>query len=251
MRLKNKAGVLSIEALMSVSIFLLVIVILINLLTLISTEERMDQYSYDLIKELEIYNYLYEKIGFDEITDLSSYKDAIYQYAKQIPNLPEEYLELLDFDEWCIDKGKEFFLSSTFKTRLESELLRYSRYTKLKIYEFDLEDNLLGVSFKYDVSLPLGFKFEIGHKIEKELWLFGDESDIYPNETLISKLKKEEVEEKSIVVYKTRTGGKFHTINCFYIVRSSTDKDNIVGITLKDAKSKYGLTSCSRCMKGK
>ena len=108
--LKNKRGSLSIEALISVSTFLVLIVFLISLITLISTEERLDQRSYDILKELEIYNYLYEKVGFDDIIDFSLYKDRIDAYVKEIPGVPNEYLEVLDFDEWYISESKAVLL---------------------------------------------------------------------------------------------------------------------------------------------
>ncbi len=244
--MKNSKGSLSVEALFSVSVFFLVILLLISIFSIFSTEEIMNQYTYDLIEEIEISNYMFEKIGF---SDVEIYKEKIESYLEDIPFDSEMFIEYLDISKTLASKGKNIFLKSIFRNKLNDKLYDLKRIN-IKDYSFSLVGDNLYINYSYDINLPFSLSIEINHMINKSLWLFGDEAEIYPNTTLASVLNDENEKEKEIPVYKTKTGTKYHFANCFYLIKKGTDKSKIISMTLKLAKEKYKLTPCLRCIKG-
>lgn len=247
-KINNLDGSLSVEALISISVFLILIVFFINMITVVSLEDKIDQSTVDLISELEIYNYLYEKIGFDQILNIDGYKDRITDY---IGNTREEWLEYLNFDKLILDKGKESFLSTIAKEKIEDILEKNRKYSRLLNYDFSISDDIVTIKFSYSIVLIMDYKVRTTHFFEKKMWLFGDNSEIYPNDTLLSKLIKEDDELKNITVYKTKTGSKYHLEGCFYLRRSTTDKENIESLSMYKAKLIYQLEPCKRCIKEK
>ena len=47
------------------------------MVSLIASEEQIDQFTFDQTRKLEVYNYLYEKVGFKDAVDLEVYKQKI------------------------------------------------------------------------------------------------------------------------------------------------------------------------------
>ena len=247
-KINNSNGSLSIEALISVSVFLILMVFFINMITIVSLEDKVDQSTVDLISEIEIYNYLYEKIGFNQVLNIGSYKDRILSY---IGSENGAWLEYLDFDKSILDKGKECFLSSVAENKIKVILKKNRRYSKLLSYDFSISGDIVTIDFSYNIILIMDYKVKTVHSFEKKMWLFGDNSEIYPNVTLLSSLAEEDEDLKNITVYKTKTGTKYHMKGCFYLNRSTTDKENIESLSMYKAKIIYKLQACKRCIRGK
>ncbi len=60
----NDKGNISIEALISVTVFILLMIFLWQMLMIFSVEDTVSQQVFDDIYQLENYGYIYEKIGF-------------------------------------------------------------------------------------------------------------------------------------------------------------------------------------------
>ncbi len=223
----NKRGSITVESVIVVSTFIVVLSFLFQLMLLPSKEDISSQQIFDSLNELDNYSYAYEKIGLMEIKDqlhiISPYKkyvDDIFKYGNHLAK--KEYLKLV------------------FKHLLKENI---------EIVEFDLEEDII----KGRVSYNRRYIFEERNyeiEFEKKLFLFGDNRTLFPNKTLASVMKDAlEGEENSVLVYKTKTGSKYHKSGCFYLERLTTDKKNITAHTLLEAE-KMGLKPCKRCCKG-
>ncbi len=148
-----------------------------------------------------------------------------------------------------VNRGKDIFLSHYIKTKLLAKL-QTLKHGELSTYTLEMSQDYLNLSYSYRIYLPLNFSVLMEHEVCKKNWLFGNEADLFANDTLFSLLKKEEENESKKMVYKTKTGRKFHMKNCFYLIKKGTDHRKIIKITLKVAKDKYGLSPCLKCLKG-
>ncbi len=224
----NKRGSLTVEAVISVSTLILVLSFLFQIIILPSNEDIFSQKVFDALNELDNYSYAYEKIGLIEITDKL---DIVKGYSKYINSIAE----------YGNGIAKKEYLKSVFKSSLNKEI---------KILEFDLDNDLIKGKISYNRNYIFSNKDYI-IEFEKKLFLFGDDKKLFPNKTLASALDKiSDEDENNIIVYKTKTGSKYHKWGCFYLVRSTTDKKNITEQTLLEAQ-RMGLMPCKRCFKEK
>ena len=226
----DRKGNISVEALISVTLFILFMSFLFQMLSMLSKEDKMSQIVFDGIYTLENYGYLYEKIGVldQEINiDLGDHQEIVQFINKSINKVDQQS---------------------------KTEYLKWVLKQKLDVYDiiinsFEIKEDVLScrVIYKREYLFGLSHDFEIS--IKKRMWLFGDEKELYPNKTLTDVFKKQLADERRQFVYQTKTGGKYHLVGCFYLVRSTTDQTKIKKMSLYDAKYLYHLMPCQRCMK--
>lgn len=220
----NNRGSISVEALITVSVMILLMAFMIQFMFFIQEEDLRTQYVYDALEDLEVCNYLYEKIGVIKIP----IPDSPYtEYVSELVKSLEEYVD-----------------GFVLETVLEQLLLKHD----MMLTSYTYQDGVISGVVTHEKDFYLGGTKSFSIGFEKRLWLFGNQSELYPNHTLADLLDKESEEEKSITVYKTKTGEKYHLEGCFYLIRSTTDHMNIEGMTLYNARHKEHLSPCKRCL---
>jgi len=227
----DSRGNISVEALISITLFILLMSFLFQMLSMFSKEDKMSQIIFDEIYALENYGYLYEKVGLlDQEIDV---------------NLGE-HQEIIDLINTSIKKINQKSKASYLKWVLKQELDVH----KIEIDSFEIQGDTLSCKVTYNRQYLFGLSHDFDVFITKRMWLFGDQKELYPNKTLSDVLKKQTEDERNQLVYQTKTGGKYHLAGCFYLERSTTDHAKIKKMSLYDAKYLYHLMPCKRCMKG-
>jgi len=220
----NKGSV-SVEAAIVFPITILIMVICMQLLAFFPNEDLKVQQVNDALIRLDSLNYVYEKVGL---------------LTFDLPEGP--YNEFIT--------SSQNFVNENLESNILEAYLRYDLHkNEILLDEFTMTEDTVSGCVSWKKNFVLGFEKESYVKFEHVLWLFGDDKSLYPNETLTNALLKNEADEKSIWVYKTKTGSKYHLKGCFYLVRSTTDKSKIVKVNLYDAKHMYMLKACDRCFK--
>lgn len=223
----NKKGSITVEALISVSIMILVLTSLFQLLTLYPTEDIQVQKTYDALNQLDTAYYLYHKVGVFDF-DFKSGNDSLDQ---------------------LISSTRDYLNQASVEKMLEGYLKHLLNDTAIEVKNFALENDIITGEIVYESHISLGPSWLMTTSFEKRLWLFGNEKEIYPNTTLLDQVKDSQEKDKSLIVYVTKTGEKYHQEGCFYLIRSTTDKSQIKALTLYEAKKKH-LVPCKRCMGG-
>jgi len=226
--IKNKSGSITVEAVISVAVMILVLTSMFQLLTLYPEEEVTLHKTYDALNQLDNAYYLYHKVGV---------YDFDYDTGHQI-------LDQL------IDDTKNVLDQSTAELMLKSYLQALLNEEEIQVIDLSLDGDILRGQLTYPRSINLGYEWQMTIDFEKRLWLFGNEKTLFPNHTLVEKLQSSQDKEKHIVVYQTKTGEKYHYEGCFYLTRSTTDKENIISMTLYEAKRIKHLSPCKRCIGG-
>lgn len=223
----NNRGSISVEALIGVTVFVLLMVFLGQMLMVFSAEDIVSQKVFDGVYQLENHGYLYEKIGL------------LHQSPRIKGFDNSKILDLLNSSMKAIDyKTKEAYLKFILSNSLDDNL---------SLSKFDLNQDRIMCQIVYEKQYLFGLKHEFIITVEKQLWLFGDDKSLYPHETLKDLLSRQYSKEKNTVVYHTKTGSKYHIEGCFYLRRSTTDKDKIKSISLYQAQYFYRFTPCKKC----
>lgn len=237
--IKNKRGLISVEALLTVTIFVLLMSFLISLLQLFYIEDVLSQKVFDSVDELEKMNYLLEKIGDVHLEDLA------------IDNLPidlKEYTYLNTFlNSEYQDQNKDVFLRHHFETDISQVMDRYKVVNDWSLEEFVLLGDRLSIDLTYKHHLPFKIQLKPEIQVNKTLWLFGDDPTLSDHQTLADILGNFNDFSVSTYVYTTKTGVKYHLKTCFYINRTTTDQSKIKRLSLKEALAAYFLP-CKRCI---
>lgn len=223
-RIMNNKGSISIEALITLTVMILLMAFMIQMMFLLPEEDLMTQYVYDALETLEISNYMYHKIG---ILDLPLPDSPYSDYLSGVMN---------DLDDYAASYALEEVLNQLLKKH-EMTLTTYA-----------YKEGVVSGIVSYEKKFYLGGTRQFSIGFEKRLWLFGNEKNLYPNHTLADLLDKERDEEKNITVYKTQTGEKYHLEGCFYLIRSTTNHLSIESMTLYHARHKEHLSPCKRCL---
>ncbi|MBI9014861.1 MAG: hypothetical protein JEZ08_21710 [Clostridiales bacterium] len=226
----DRKGNISVEALISVTLFILFMSFLFQMLSMFSREDKMSQIVFDGIYTLENYGYLYEKIGVldQEIDmDLSGHQEIVQFINRSIKIIKQE--------------SKIEYLKGVLEQELDAH--------DITLKSFDIHEDILSCEVTYKREFLFGLSSVFDITVRKRMWLFGDEKELYPNKTLTDVFKKQLEDERFHFVFQTKTGGKYHQVGCFYLVRSTTDQTEIKRISLYDAKYVYHLMPCKRCMK--
>jgi hypothetical protein len=226
----NRKGSLSIEALISCSVLLMLLVILVSLFSFLSVEDQMAQAVLDEAKSLEMDYYLIQKVGISDWSILQSIDQVLPEYVEEILGQRfSSYSELVTV---------ESFMYLRLKYLLEDRGI----VTSITIEDFEVEEDVLSFEIAYKQVLPLGIAVKNSIKLVYKMWYFGNAPYLYHQTTL-----GELIDEKAdVFVYVTKTGSKYHTKDCFYIVRSSTDQKGVKKILLTEAKQ--GYAPCKRCI---
>lgn len=228
MVMKNKRGSITVEAVIVVSVMILVCASLFQLLTLFPEEDIKVQTVYDICNKLDTVYYIYHKVGIFDSTYESGY-------------------QALDD---LIEQTRKFSDETTAEYILEETLSNLLAHEDMVLSSFELKDDRISGQIGYSRSIVFGYTWDMAIKFDKTMWLFGDNKSIYPNKSLADLLHTRDDHEKNLLVYQTKTGGKYHMAGCFYLRRSTTDKPNIKSMSLYEAKRIKHLTPCKRCIGG-
>ncbi|MCH4889034.1 pilus assembly protein [Acidaminobacter sp. JC074] len=218
-------GSVSVEAAIVFPITILIMVMLVQVIAFFPSEDLKVQQVNDALIRLDSLNYVYEKVGL---------------LTFDLPENP--YSDFISSSQSFLN---DHMASEILEAYLKNELSNH----EILLEDFSVTGDTVSGLVSWNKAFVFGLKKESHVKFEHVLWLFGDDKSLYPNETLTKTLFKNEEEEKTVMVYKTKSGSKYHRAGCFYLVRSTTDKSKIVKVSLYDAKRKYLLSPCERCVK--
>ena len=183
----NKKGNISLEALISVPVFIIFATFLVALIHFIGLHDIMSQ---EVLKELEMvshYNYAYECIGEISLEDLGFLKD---QWPPELNYLLEE--KYSDFQ----GTTKTLTLKGILSLKLKS-LEKKSNIENVKVKDFQLEDDILNTLVTYDQMLPLGFKVTQTIETKQQLWFLGDDKSLIDLRTLEDLLREKKKNMKT------------------------------------------------------
>lgn len=147
----DRKGNISVEALISVTLFILFMSFLFQMLSMFSKEDKMSQIVFDGIYTLENYGYLYEKIGVldQKINiDLGDHQEIVRFINKSINKIDQQS---------------------------KTEYLKWVLKQKLDVYDiiiksFEIEEDVLScrVIYKREYLFGLSSDFEISIKKDRK-----------------------------------------------------------------------------------
>lgn len=175
----NKEGSISVEALISVSIFLLLAGFLVGLIQFVGINDYVSQEVFNEVHKLELFNYAYEKIGVLEGADLIRVKKE----------WPSDLMYVLEADMYARGSEKEGVLRALFKQGLAG-LEKNRQVTDVAIEAFGLEGEVLETKVTYDQDIALGFKVHQAIHVKAQLWYLGSEPWLIEDLSLADVLKK-------------------------------------------------------------
>lgn len=231
-----KKGNVSVEALISVSVFLLFMFFLMQVILGFASESIVAQNVLDGLEDLENYNIAIETIGISNELD-SLLSDNLSQWLDE-----EIYIYMTDLLSKGLDNSRSDYLETLFKSMVET--------SDTVVQDFSVKEDLVTVEVIYEKNYLFGLETKSILTAEKKLFLYGDDSDLYKKHSLIELIKETVLSEEGKFVYKTKTGSKYHLRDCFYINRSTTDQTSIQKISIYEAKYIYYLLPCKRCIGG-
>lgn len=237
--MNDDRGVISVEALIAVTVFIVLMSFLLSLTKLFYIEDVMSQTVLEEVGELEKYNYLYEKVGvFD--TELLNHLEIPLEASR---------LEFLDqfMGENLNHLTKELFLKSIYKRQLETIEQQLSSISNVILKRFTFSENRLEAVINYNHNLPFNMMIAQTISIKKTFWLFGNDGKLYEHQTLADFVNQTDDTAGLTIVYTTKSGTKYHKKTCFYIIRSTTDHQAVRKINMKKALSEL-LKPCKRCI---
>lgn len=231
--LKNKEGVITIESMIAVSILVIVMTTLMSIVTYFLIQDTHGQALLDLLDEVEVHNYLFEKMGIVDFQVLD-------EYHFLLEKLPIEPLKkVLNRN---LNQTKSMYLNSVFLKGLSKIEENY----ELKSWSF--KDNILRSELSLMIKLPFGYQKSDVFILEKRFWLFGSNAELFKHITLADLINQTKRLNDQTKVYVTKTGKRYHLFTCFYINRSTTNQSAIRMLTLKVAKLRY--EPCKLCILG-
>lgn len=231
-----KKGNVSVEALISVSVFMLFVLFLIQVLLGFASESIAAQNILDGLEDLENYNIVIESIGISNEMD-SFFVDHLSEWVDE-----ELYIYMTETLSKVIDYSRDDYLEILFKSMVETQ--------NMVVNDFTIEDELVRVEVFFYKNYLFGLETKSTLTAEKKLFLYGDEPELYRKHTLVELVKETILSEEGKLVYKTKTGSKYHLKDCFYITRSTTDQSGIMKLSVYEAKYIYYLLPCKRCIGG-
>ncbi|MBN2796435.1 MAG: hypothetical protein JXR88_13570 [Clostridia bacterium] len=217
----NNKGVITIEGLIAFSAFLLVMVLIISMFHYYAYQDLVAQIAYDSVLTSEIVHFAYHVISPEDWIKYESYIPE--------PLLPQVAPIIEQVKTLVSDEGFEIYLENYLKVKYKEHDIEIEPKVSLK-------DGYLELELDYDYSMPFNFNLEDQLFVHKALYLYGVGGQ-KPSMALNKETK---------YVYVTKSGSKYHEANCFYLTRSTTDKEEIRKITLEEAQKSY--SPCRRCM---
>ncbi len=234
--LKNKKGTVTVEATILITVILVIFTSFFQTISLYFKEDIISQKVFDSLYTLDNVSYFYEKVGISkEIENLSINEDLENIFKNQIDELKSV----------SVNSSKEIILREVFKNKLKNI------DESLKLIAFSLNDDIIYSDVYYKRKLIFN-ELDFHIKIQKKLFLFGDEKELFKNKTIIDIVKElaknqEENGYDDKFVYMTKYGKVYHTNkNCFYLVKDGTIHEAITKKSLKEMKEK-GIRECKLC----
>jgi len=228
--IKGKRGSLTLESLVVLPVFIFFCLVLLSLMRGPGLEDYVHQEVLIQIKELELINLAYDKLDLDALEGLD-------HMLTTVPQAVRPYLQVgLDLGK---GQAKAKILEGYLDKQLK-DLTRLSGLESIEISHFDLGGSVLQVEVVYVQNLPLGLSRQRSLSMTKNLWSLGDEPDLLGQEPI-------QAPGEDQVVYVTRTGQRYHLLDCFYINRQGTDQAGIRQLMM-DMAEDQGYGPCSSCI---
>lgn len=227
----NKKGSLSVEALLSFSFLMMLLLTIISVFSFIAKEDQLSQVVFDEINTLSIDHYLMQKVGIENLDFLEDVDHLLPETLQEfLGNKLSSYTEMIAIETWM-------------QLRLQYQLEEKTEVDRVKVSSLSLKGDILEVEIDYTQRLAMGMMVDNSIKASTKMWYFGNDPGIF-NQNSLSDLLEEDSEIS--YVYVTKLGSKYHTEDCFYIKRSTTDQSGVKKIPLELAKKTY--SPCRLCI---
>lgn len=220
----NKKGVITVEAILALGVLLSVILVLTSLFQYMAFQDQVSQIGHDTLKDIEIVNFAYHVI---EPSDWLPVEKVI---PEKLNGFIEPYLQPI------ISFASEKVLTEAFESYFEISYTAYDIDTEVSV---ELNAHHIHVEINYDYVLPFLIDVKDCLVIDSQLYMYGVDGHNPKTIDAFSGSDKQ-------YVYVTKSGHKYHTKDCFYINRSTTDHSKVRKISLKEAMKSY--QPCRRCI---
>jgi hypothetical protein len=213
----NNKGLTSVESLVGLSTFILVMIVMMRLILFIAEEDSMHHEVMYIANQMEVNQIVSSRIG-----SISS-----------IDFLPEDYKHLASKLEDVLEKMVETLSVESLISLID---INHVHDIHLESYEINHEQLELIISYEHTFA----FIFSRANVIELSYFprMSGNDASLRELDSLTDYMDK--------TVYITRTGKKYHIKTCFYITRSTTDQSGVRKMKLKEVKFHY--EACKRCI---
>jgi len=265
--LGNRRGSVTVESIMAVAVFSVVVVGMILTIRFVGNYDRVGQAFYETVNEFSQFYYVYEKTDIEALGEfimdeddhdklqifrtLGLLNDFLSDSNMKFGN--HQTIEGFQLDERIFEQlieyrvcGKMYDIYGvTEKEALFSKLgIEANKGFAVQVKEAD-EPGVFMVSMEYDYRMPRnlynGTGLPIAHQYQVECWKWGDNQDYFREFDLFGDILGELKTVFRSEYYATATGSKYHVKGCPHLSKSKEKVE--LGEALKQ-----GLAPCKICI---